>query len=74
MLYAEQAGEVAGNIQDVNELQLLKVLANVLTFIFDGKTMFFNCRQPPNAVFKETVAEGFDTVAGKYTVCKFAES
>ena len=39
------AAALVGNIQDVNAEQDWKVLLNVLTFIFDGKTILFNWKQ-----------------------------
>jgi hypothetical protein len=71
-IYEVHAAADVGNMHDINETQEIKVDAKVLTFIFDGKTMFFNCVQDPNVVLKLYIDPAVP-VAGKYTFCKFTQ-
>ena len=66
------AATLVGNIHDVNEVQDEKVVVKVLTFIFDGKTMVFNCEQLENELLKPYIDPAVP-VEGKYTFCKLVQ-
>ena len=66
------AAALVGNIHEVSKVQDEKVVVKVLTFIFDGKTMVFNCEQLENELLKPYIDPAVP-VAGKYTFCKLKQ-